>query len=59
MKRFVMRSGVPEGPTLLSRAERDGPEEFFLLQGNCQYEEAEKTGLGKFMQRSAGEWEMT
>lgn len=39
------------------RAELDGPEEFFLLQRNCQYKEAEKTGLDKFMQRSAGEWD--
>lgn len=35
--------------------QRRGLEEFLLLQRNCQYKEAGKTGWAEFMQRSAGE----
>lgn len=54
--RFVMHPEIRRDQRRCYQDEPDGLEEFFLLQRNCQYKEAGKTGWAKFMQRSAGEW---
>lgn len=59
VKRFVMRPEIRRDRRCCRELSAMARRSFVLLQGKCQYKEAEETGSGKFMQRSAGEWEMT
>lgn len=59
VNRFVMHPEIRGDGRCCRELSTMARRSFFLLQRSCQYAEAEKTGVEKCMQRSAGEWEIT